>query len=235
MVGFAHVALHLALCGSAARASAQTPVALQVRVTDRIGRPQVNQTYSVQRGYGGESVVEFDVPGGVYRLQVSAPKYHCSASDFLVFMADHNRTISEQLTQGMHAEFLPLLLNGTTPAAFFYAHPDFVAFDKSTACNHPAADPVPLQADVENDQDAYYARLYLNAASVPHNPVLVAVRLRTAAAQYHYVRLPMRFPVAWSGWPMDFQLNIPEDYLDSLATEPVDTLLCPKFTVTSVY
>jgi len=35
-------------------------------------------------------------------------------------------------------------------------------------------------------------------------------------------------------WPEDLQLSVQEDYLDTLATEPVDTLLCPKFSKVTV-
>ena len=233
MIGLAHIALHLALCGPVARLSPQATFAVHVRVSDKIGRPQVDRMISLQRGYGDEAVAEFDVARGLYRLQIAVPKYGCSASDFVIFMSDHNRTITERLATGAYTERLPLMLSGTTPPAFFYAHPEFVAFDRSAACNQPLVDPLPLQAQVENDQDAYYAQLFPQL-SASARPLLVAVRLRTAAAQYHYIRIPVTLPPPSGSWPTAYQLDIPEEYLDTLATEPVDTLLCPKFLKTSV-
>ncbi|MBV9149587.1 MAG: hypothetical protein JO024_06965 [Candidatus Eremiobacteraeota bacterium] len=235
MTGLAHVALHVALCGPIARLAPQTPLSMHVRVLDRIGETQVDRSYSLQRGYGDEAIVEFDTARGLYRLQVSAPRYHCSASDFLVFMPDHARNIGERLTSGFYRESVPLILSGTTPPAFAYTHPEFVALDASRAlCNQPISNPLPIHATFENDQDSYYAQLYADPLEAPGRPLQLALKLRTAAAQFHYVRIPATFPAPPTNWPYAYELNIPEDYIDQLATEPVDTLLCPKFIKTSV-
>lgn len=234
MVGFAHVALHVALCRAAVRVSSQTPIAMHVRVADRIGRAQVDRVYKMQRSYGDENVVEFDVERGVYRLTINVPKYRCSGSDFLAFMSDHDRSIKERLSESSYTEAVPLLLNGTLPPAFLYAEPTFVIFERGSICNKPIGDPLPLRSNVEIDSDAYYAQLYSDASLEARGSVLLALRLKTAAGQYHYIRVPTPFPVRSGRWPDDFQLGVAEDYLDTLATEPVDTLLCPKMTKTSV-
>lgn len=234
MVGFAHVALHVALCRAAARVKPQTPIAIHARVADRIGRPQVDQVYRLERGYGDQTVVEFDVARGVYHLQISVPKYRCTGSDFVAFLPDHNRSITERLSEGSYTGTLPLLLNGTLPTAFLYAEPTFVIFEKGSACNKPVGDPLPFHVNVENDSDAYYAQLYSDATIEARGSVLLALRLKTAAGQYHYIRVPMTFPRGPGRWPEDLQLSVQEDYLDTLATEPVDTLLCPKFSKVTV-
>jgi hypothetical protein len=40
--------------------------------------------------------------------------------------------------------------------------------------------------------------------------------------------------VPFSGWPNVYMMNVSEDMVDGLATEKVDTLLCPKVWTTSV-
>jgi hypothetical protein len=84
---------------------------------------------------------------------------------------------------------------------------------------------------VENDQDSYYASLYSDASG--SSPQQLTLRLRTPTHQYHYVRIPMAFPVPWSGWPESILLNVTEDMVDGLAGDQTDTLLCPKFWKTS--
>ena len=37
------------------------------------------------------------------------------------------------------------------------------------------------------------------------------MRLKTPTHQYHYVRLPVPFPVRWEGWPSSIQFNVTED------------------------
>ncbi len=234
MNGLTHVALHVGLCGPISRLRAQTAFAMHVRVSDRIGRPQVDRTYSADRGYGEEPVVEFDVPRGLYRLQVSVPKYGCSASDFVFFIPDQLRNIKETLASGPSPGGVPLLLTGTTPAAFSYAQPEFVALDRNAPCNQPISNPIPLQTTIEKDEDAYYAQFMPQLPDRAIESLSVVMKLRTATGEYHYVRIPVKFPVPATPWPSAFELNIPEGYLDSIATDPIDTLLCPKFTATSV-
>ncbi len=65
------------------------------------------------------------------------------------------------------------------------------------------------------------------------NSQQLALRLRTPTHQYHYVRLPVPFPVPWGGWPTSITIDVTEDMVDSLASDPVDTLLCPKMWRTS--
>jgi len=234
MTGMAHAALHLALCGRITRLAPQADVAVHVRVSDRINRTLVNQSYTLKRGYGDESVVEFDAPQGVYHLDVSVSRYGCGASDFIYFMPDHTRNISERLQSSSSAQYLPLMLSGTTPPAFSYAHPEFVLIDKNAQCNKPIPNVSPLRATIENDQDAYYAALDPQPQNAAVGSFSVVMKLRTAAAQYHYVRIPVTLPIPRTNWPGAYGLNIPEDFIDAIATDPVDTLLCPHFLKTSV-
>ena len=234
MLPAAHVILHVAFCNAILRAAPQTTIALRVHVSDRIGRPQLDRVYRVARGDESEAIVEFDSAFGVYALQVEAPKYRCSASDYLFFITGQTRSINAKLSDASTvAPRRPMLLSGTAPQSFLYVQPTFVLFDKSqVACNKPLGQPLPTDAVVENDQDSYYVELYADP-SAAYGSQQLALRLRTPTHQYHYVRIPITFPVPWNGWPVSVTLNVTEDMVDGLATEPTDTLLCPKMWRTS--
>ncbi len=234
MLPLAHVILHIGFCNAIARAGPDTTVALRVRTIDRIGRSQVDRVYRVERGDETEAVVEFDSAFGIYAIDVAAPKYRCSASDYLFFIAGHDRSITEKLADAPGPPpTRPVLLSGTAPQSFLYVAPTFVLFEKSQiACNKPLPQPLPEQIVVENDQDSYYAWLYPDASQARGSQQL-ALRLRTPTHQYHYVRIQIPFPTPWMGWPISIQFNVTEEMVDSLATDPVGTLLCPKLWETS--
>lgn len=221
-------------CNAIARVASQTPIALRVRVADRIGRPQLDHVYRVERGDEDEAIVEFDNAFGIYSLRVDAPKYHCSATDYLYFIAEQDRSVTERLQDApASAPPKPVLLSGTAPQSFLYVAPTFVLFDKTQAiCNKPIPQTLATNIMVENDQDAYYASLYADPSAAPASQQL-ALRLRTPTHTYHYVRIPIPFPIPWTGWPSSITLNVTEDMVDALATDPVDTLLCPKMWRTS--
>jgi len=233
MLPLAHIVLHVGFCSAIGRAHSGTPIALRVHLADRIGRPQVDRTFRVERGYDAEAIIEFDSAFGMYRLDVAAPKYGCATTDYLFFISGHNRSISEKLADPpLPSPPRPVLLSGTAPQSFLYVQPTFVVFDKSAVdCGKPI--PQPLQSDitVENDQDAYYATF--TSVSGSGGPQLLALRLRTTTHQYHYVRLPIPFPVPWGGWPTSITFNVTEDMVDGLAGEKTGTLLCPKLWQTS--
>jgi len=230
----AHVILHVGFCNAILRAAPQTTIALRVRVSDRLGHPSLNRVYRVDRGDESEAVVEFDNPFGMYALQIDAPRYGCSASDYVLLIAGQTRSVAEKLDDASApAPRKPMLLSGTAPQSFLYVQPTFVLFDKNAvACNKPVGQPAPTDAVVENDQDSYYVQLYADKSAAYGSQQLV-LRLRTPTHQYHYVRIPVTFPVPWGGWPVSVTLNVTEDMVDGLATEPTDTLLCPKMWRTS--
>lgn len=233
MPDLAHVILHVGFCNAILRARPDTTIAVRVHVADRIGRPQLDRVFRVQRGDEAEAVVEFDNAFGIYSLQIEAPKYRCSASDYLFFIAGNDRSINEKLNDAPTPPSKPVLLSGTAPQSFLYVQPTFVLFDKSQAiCDKPVPAPLPERIVVENDQDAYYTWLYPDASAAPGSQQL-ALRLRTPTHQYHYVRVPIPFPVPWSGWPSSIQFNVTQDMVDVLAGDPTDTLLCPKLWRTS--
>lgn len=234
MLALAHAILHVGFCAAINRLSSQSSVSVRVRVTDRIGRTQLDRTYRVERGDGSEAIIEFDSSFGIYRLDVETPKYGCSATDFLVFMPDHTRSIYETLASVPAQRPVPMLLSGTAPQTLLYASPTFVLFDKSAAvCGKPIPSLLPTHIDVENDQDAYYAWLYNDDQTRAPGSELLALRLQTPTHQHHYVRIPLSFPAPQTPWPQSLQLNVTEDMMDELATEAVDTLLCPKMWRTS--
>ena len=171
---------------------------------------------------------------GIYALDVEAPKYRCAGSDYLFFISGHDRSVSEKLNDppGLPPP-RPVLLSGTAPQSFLYVQPTFVLFDKSqVTCNKPVPAALPTQILVENDQDAYYAWLASDPSASLGSQQL-ALRLRTPTHQYHFVRVPIPFPIPWTGWPQSIQFNVTEDMLDALAGDPVGTLLCPKLWQTS--
>jgi hypothetical protein len=229
----AHVVLHVGLCRAIERVAAATTIPLHVSLADRVGHVKVDRVFRVERGDEAEAIVEFDSAFGIYELQIAAPKYRCGASDYLFFIDGHDRSVNENLADSSQPPSpRPILLSGTAPQSFLYVAPTFVLFDKkAVACNKPIAAPLPETITVENDQDAYYASL--SAGPAGSAPEQLALRLRTATHRYHYVRIPFTYPAPWSGWPESITFNVSEEMVDSLAGEPVDTLLCPKLWATS--
>ena len=237
MIGLSHVILHVGLCASAARAKPNATLAMRIRVVDRRNISRVAQEFRLERGDDDNpKVLEFDAPQGTYRLDVIAPKYGCSASDYLTFLPDHGRSVDISLANSSSPPSEPLLIAGASPQSFLYVQPTFVLLDKnSAACDKPVGDPVPFQVNVENDQDAYYAALYSDPSIASHPPLQLALRLRTPTHQYHYVRVPIPFPMPWAGWPSTVQFDVTQDEIDGLASQPVGTLLCLHLWETKVY
>jgi hypothetical protein len=236
MVGMAHVFLHVGLCNAIANTPPDTQIAMRVKMSYAVGGAQIDKVFRFARGDEPQTVVEFDVPRGEYRLQLDVPKYGCSGSDYLFMLPDRDRNIAETLKDGPATEPPPgLLMDGTAPISFLYTKPTFVLFDKSVACNQPVTPPLPFESEVEYDQGSYYVRLHPDASLEPHQPVVVALRLRTPTGSAHYVRIPIAFPMRFGGFPNSIELNVSEDMIDGLATEKLDTLLCLKFWETSVH
>ena len=234
MVALSHVILHLGLCSSVAKLKPETTIAIHVHATDRRDQVIVDRNFRVERGDDEQRVVEFDIPWGIYRLEASVPKYNCNAADYFSFLNEHDRSITETLADGAAPPTMPMLLDGTAPQSFLYVKPTFVLFDKNAvACDKPVPDPLPSHIVVENDSDAYYAWLYNDVALPPGTVPLLALRLKTPTHQYHYVRIPIPVQLRWGGWPSSVQFEVSEDMVDELASDPVDTLLCPKLWSTS--
>lgn len=232
--GLAHVILHVGFCGAIARLKPEAPLAIRVRLSDRTGRATLDRTFRVERGDGTEAVVEFDSSFGTYRLDTVAPSYSCYSTVFLALMADHTRSVTTQLDTSTPSPAAPVILYGNAPQAMLYANPTFVLFDKSAvACGKPIPTPLATHIDVENDQDAYYTWLYNDDPSRQPDTELLALRLQTPTHQHHYVRIPLPFPAPPQRWPGSIHLDVSQDMIDELATEPIDTLLCPKMWRTS--
>jgi hypothetical protein len=232
VVALSHVILHLGLCSSVAKLKPETTIAIHVHATDKRDQVIVDRNFRVERGDDEQRVV--DIPWGIYRLEASVPKFNCNAADYFSFINEHDRSISETLADGPAPPTTPMLLDGTAPQSFLYVKPTFFLFDQSAvACNKPLPDPLPSHIVVENDSDAYYAWLY-NDVALPAGAIpLLALRLKTPTHQYHYVRLPIPVQLRWGGWPSSIEFTVTEDMVDELASEPVDTLLCPKLWSTS--
>jgi hypothetical protein len=232
MVGMAHVVLHLGLCSSMAQASPSATLPIRVRLTNRTGHTDLQQTFRVQRGSDPTKTVEFDIGRGVYAMQIDSPKYGCAAADYVSFLPDRNRAISETLSSAPQRPPVPLLLQGTAPLSFLYAKPTVVLFAKGTACDKPVDDPLPADVRMENDRDSFYISLTADP-NVQSRAGVMALSVQSATGENHYVRIPIPY-VPQSGWPSTVQFNVTDDIMDFLAGKPVDTLLCPHLLKTSV-
>ena len=69
----------------------------------------------------------------MYQIQIAAPQYRCYAEDYLFIIADHNRTITEQLSDGTPVVEHPMLMTGTAPQSFLYLNPDVRALPERHA------------------------------------------------------------------------------------------------------
>lgn len=259
-----HVFLHVNLCAAVVSAAERAPVPVRVRLTDRVNGVEFEKTIRVERGDAAQSVLEFDVHRGVYRLYIDAPTAHCGVNDLLDFMPESNRTITETLAPRPVASQEPVtLLDGKAPISFLYTKPTFAFFAPGLACDKPITTPLAVKSNVEYDQGAYHVWLYPgslasapmptpspppispNTSASPRSPfatdaelvnsVAITLRLRTPTGLAHYVRVPIVFPLPWGGWPAHIQFDINEDLIDSLATEKTDVLLCPKLYKTATH
>lgn len=225
-----HVVLHATLCNSALRLKQQAPMEIRVRVSDSANRNTVEQTFTVVREHAGTATVAWDMPWGLYRLdvQLQAPRVSCSASEFFAVVTDHNRNIALTLQEGKARAAIPVLIYGAAPFSFAYAQPTVVLFDgRAAKCN--AAVPDPVGSDyTQNDADGYYATIFPTPALLQHMPLVPTVRLTDSRGNYHYIKVANNFITFSSGWPSAGTLNVNEDEMDYIADKPEDTLLCPK-------
>jgi hypothetical protein len=229
VIALSHVILQLGLCSAVAKLPPEATVAVKVRATDKRDQVVVDRTFRVERGDGDQRVVEFDIPWGIYRLEASVPKSNCAAAEYFSFLPELNRSTTLALADGPPPATTPMLFEGTAPQSFLYVKPTFVLFDQAAvACDKPVPDPLPSHIVVENGDDAYYVWLYSDAPLPAGVIPMVALRLKTPTHQYHYVRVPIPVQTRWSGWPASVEFNVSQDMVDVLATDPVDTLLCPK-------
>jgi hypothetical protein len=236
MAGLAHIFLHVGLCNAVARLPSDATIAMRVKMSYNVGGTELDKVFRFERGDSPQAVVEFDMPRSVYRMQLEVPKYDCERLDYVDILADRDRTITENLDDGPAPQTGPvLLMSGTAPLSFIYTKPTFALFDKSVVCNQPIDAALPSAIDVEYDQGSYYAGMHADPSLSEHAPIVLALRLRTPTGTAHYVRIPIQFPAAWDGWPSTIQFNVTEDMIDELATEKVDTLLCPKVWESSVH
>lgn len=231
--GMAHIVLHLALCSRMARAGPEAALPIEVRLTDRYGHISLEKRFQVIRGEEPVKTVEFDSLRGVYFMQVVAPKQQCGADDFVSFLPDRVRSISETMSTAPKLPPTPFLMQGTAPVSFLYAKPAVVLFGKSAACDKEVDDPLPADIRIENDRDSYYVSITADPG-VQSRIGVIALSLQTATGENHYIRIPLKFEAPAAQWPSTVQFNVTDDVMDSIAGKPVDTLLCPKMYKTSV-
>jgi hypothetical protein len=119
---------------------------------------------------------------------------------------------------------------GSLPFSFSYVQPTVVALDKTAACNGPVGNSLDAGIATIDDSDGYYASIP-NAALAHNAPPVIAIRMTDSHGDYHYIRVPPKY--TQSG-PWTVKMDVSEDVIDYVADKPEDTLLCPRFYVTSV-
>ncbi|HET9029281.1 MAG TPA: hypothetical protein VFN49_03820 [Candidatus Aquilonibacter sp.] len=232
-MALAHAVLHLTLCSAMMHAPSGAPIDVRMHATDATGRQTYDRDFRFVRGASPEQTVEFDSPRGVFRLTFDAPKYGCGAASYEVFLEGESRNMKERLVEGHPRAREATLLVGTAPTAFLYEEPTFVLLDKSIACNQQVDGTLDADLRTEYDPGSYHLWLYPAPQILARGAVTVAFKLTSTTGEDQFVRLKFPYPAPWHGWPYTLQFNLPENMLDSLATEPKNVLLCPKIYETS--
>ena len=233
MLGMTHIVLRLGLCSAVFNRPPQTPLAIHVNLVDRKRRYPTEQTIVVQRGYESSVTVPFDAQAGIYAMHVSIPQYRCNAADYVDFLTGKSRAINEQLSDGPAPITQPMLLEGDVPQSFLYLQPTYVFFDKSTECNKPVGDPIPVHEVIENDQDSFYVWLYADHKRMRERRSSSRCNFKPRRAKSTTSGSKIPFPSPWQGFPIDYRFSITEDTADAMATQPTGVLLCPKIYMTS--
>lgn len=229
-----HIALHVALCSSVAKASAARTVPLRVVVTDRLDRTQVDQTFQIEPGMGKTPRFEFDLPFGTYRMAMNAKVKgaQCGGVDYFTVLNGRDRSLDVSLDPHATAPPVPMLVNGESPFAFSYVQPTLMVFSKDTKCNGPVGNPLSADIRVQSDSDGYYASIFPTSALAQEMPAVMAMQLKDSQGGFHYVRLPT--PVQFTHWPSQTHFDVSEDVIDYVADKPEDTLLCPRMYKTTI-
>ncbi|HEY1656406.1 MAG TPA: hypothetical protein VGF86_14990 [Candidatus Tumulicola sp.] len=233
MLALAQVALHVGLCNALARVPQGQPVDLRVRLTDRTGLGQLDRTFEITRGRGSTLDASFQVPGGIYRMDVSAPGSGCQASSIQYFADRRYRSVPMRLSDGpAEAAAVSYIFTGTVAASPVDVQPTPVLFGGDTQCDEPTDAPLPARASVEYDGDSYYAWLYSDSTFAKRGSLTLALRLRLDGG-LHYVYVPLPYPVAGSRWPVLVHADLTHAMLVALAPQPVGWLLCQKLSLSS--
>jgi hypothetical protein len=228
----AHVLLHLALCGAMQKSPDGAALPVEVRMLDGKGINRFDETVTVHH-YGATGSAQFDAPRGAYHMFLIAPHYDCAAQDYIYIIEDHQRTINEQLSDGVPPTTEPMIIAGSAPQSFLYLQPQYILLDKNTQCNQPVGDPIPIKTTIENDQDSFYIWMYPDASHFQRGQEMVTLQLQTPTGESHYIRLKIPFPEPWGGFPNTIQFNVTDDEVDWLAGQPTGVLLCPRLFRTS--
>lgn len=223
MVGFAHVALHVTLCSAAANLPPSATIPMHLHLEDSTQRQKFDQDFAVPRGDAMTHTVYFDAPRGTFRAIMLTANHACGFIDFWSFISESPRTIDETLASSPSPQQPIVLLQGSAPAAYLNAEPQFALLPKNTACAAPISDPPPANFRTENDGTSFYVWMSLDALQ---NSVL-ALQVETPTGEYHYIRMRPPLHGGWGGFPSTIDFNVTEDAIDWLAGQPVDQLLCP--------
>jgi len=229
------VVFHLALCRAAVSASANaSTVPMHVVVRYDAGLPFIDKVLQAPLGSNGDATVELGLPRGHEFVSISQPASGCGARDLVTILPDHGRRIEETLTAGNDAKPLPAFeMSGTASLSFLATtKPTLVAFPTGLACDAAAPPVLPIDVNVTYDGGAYYLSMLDDRALTTDQPVL-ALSLHTPSGRPHYVRLPATLATRGHGI-VSITMNVTDDMVDGMATEPQNVLLCPKIWETSV-
>lgn len=227
-MALSHIVMQLVLCNAATRLKTQASLPVRVAVVDKLNRHVADETVRVAASGATDGTVEFDIPWGVYLAQASlhAGRTTCTQSQVFSVLPGHNRQLRMQLQHGNTGMPVPVIINGELPSEFAYAQPTVVIFGKGAKCNSPVGTPLAANIDQQDDDQAYYASIYPNAALLQDMPAIPALRLTDSSGGYHYVKIPSDF--------LDFkhpgqaQYDVKDELIDLLAGKPEDTLLCVR-------
>lgn len=233
MFGLSHVALHVALCKTAASLPAKAPLSMRLLLTYSRGRdPAINRVFALHRDSDGTALVEFDAQQGVYRLTATLQSPRCAAVQYVAVLPEHDRDVTIALKEGpaLLPPISPAIVAGDSPA---YEQPTVVLFSRPLKCDeavgHFASDPIVLETSAQG----YYASIFSLAGIMDRKSRMAALRLTDSSGGYHYIRLPLFFPTSNQGFAGFERFNVNDDDLQFAAGKPEDTLLCPRLTSTS--
>lgn len=235
MLGLSHVVLHIALCRRLAAAPPKTRLALHIALIEPDGHPALDRVYHRRRGESATKNVEFDLRQGVYELLAQAPGVpNCENEQFFMILPNHNRQIELSLHRGVR-RISPTLVGGATPLSFTYVKPTIVLFDAAKVkCGGPVPSPLDVRVVDDVEFDAFYAQMFSRRGILNPKSVLMALRVNDVQGGYHYVRVPAAFPPSLYGPPPVNHFDVKDDLIDVLATQPEDTLFCPRIYRTEI-
>lgn len=227
-MALSHIVMQLVLCKAAAQLKTRGDLPVRVSVVDKVNHHLVDETVHVAASGAADDTLEFDIPWGIYLAQASlhTGRTTCARSQFFSVLPGHNRELKIQLQDGLTGTPVPVIINGDLPSEFAYVQPTVLIFGKGAKCDAPIGTPLDVDIDQQNDDQAYYASVYPNAALMQNMPAVPVLRLTDSSGGYHYLKMPSNFLEFGRRRPSQDQLDVKDGLIDFIAGKPEDTLLC---------